>query len=153
MQSVTSSPLLTRMLRWSDGFPSPAGISLLVCLFAGCAGVNLQDALLGASSRPAATAAEISERRTAYLIDRDPAAFRWLLSTQLENGMSVTAVSDVLGEQGELYTDDRELKTHGGQYHQTDVAYRWGPDSRGRSVILLFRDGKLIHFDPAEFRS
>lgn len=147
------SPLPPLNVRVSGRSTGHTSLATLLCLLAGCAGVNVQETLLGTSSQPAASAVDISERRTAYLIDRDPVAFRWLLATQLENGMSVTAVSEVLGEQGELYSDDRELKTNGGQYHQTDVAYRWGPDRRGRSVILFFRDGKLIHFDPNEFRS
>ena len=93
-----------------------------------------------------------AEHRQKFVQERDPEALRWLLSHRVHNEMSVEEVSQVLGESGERRHDDRDYKTNGGYYQLTDVAYQWGPDRRGRTVILFFRDGKLVNFDPAEFR-
>jgi hypothetical protein len=91
------------------------------------------------------------EYRERFLTERDPEALRWLLSNRIHNEMTVTEVANVLGEKGERRFDDREYKTNGGFYQTTDVGYQWGPDKNGHSVVLFFRDGKLVHFDPAEF--
>ena len=91
-----------------------------------------------------------AEFRQKFVAERDPAAFKWLLAHRIHNEMSVAEVSSVLGESGERRFDDREYKTNGGNYHTTDVGYQWGPDRTGHTVVLFFRDGKLIHFDPAE---
>lgn len=95
---------------------------------------------------------QAAEQRQKFVSDRDPAAFRWLLTHGVSNEMSVSEVANVLGEAGERRLDDREYKTNGGNYHTTDIAYQWGPDRTGHTVVLFFRDGKLVHFDPAEIR-
>ena len=91
-----------------------------------------------------------SEQRQKFVSERDPAAFKWLLTHRISNEMTVAEVASVMGEAGERRPDDREYKTNGGNYHTTDVGYQWGPDRTGHTVVLFFRDGKLIHFDPAE---
>lgn len=122
-------------------------------LLAGCAGFNPQLSRLPLMPQPAVpSSAKAADERLRFQVDRNPQAFSYLLIHHVENGMSVAAVSEVLGEQGELFLNDREMKTNGGQYQQTDVAYKWGPDTNGRSVVLFFRDGKLVHFDADEFR-
>ena len=93
-----------------------------------------------------------AEQRQKFMNERDPDAFRWLLSRRIHNEMSAEQVAHVLGESGERRLDDREYKTNGGFYQTTDVGYQWGPDRTGHTVVLFFRDGKLINFDPAEFR-
>ena len=93
-----------------------------------------------------------SEQRQKFVSERDPAAFKWLLTHRISNEMTVAEVSSVMGEAGERRLDDREYKTNGGNYHTTDVGYQWGPDRTGHTVVLFFRDGKLIHFDPHEIR-
>jgi hypothetical protein len=101
---------------------------------------------------PQVSVAEINAQRTAFQTDRTPAALDWLLAHQLESGMSVAVVNQAIGETGEKVEQDLALKQHGGQYQATDVGYKWGPDTNGRSVVLFFRDGKLVHFDPTEFQ-
>ena len=91
-----------------------------------------------------------AEFRQKFVAERDPAAFKWLLTHRIHNEMSVAEIASVMGEAGERRADDREYKTNGGNYHTTDVGYQWGPDRTGHTVVLFFRDGKLIHFDPAE---
>lgn len=93
-----------------------------------------------------------TEQRQKFLNERDPDAFRWLLTHRIHNEMSVEQVAHVLGESGERRFDDREYKTNGGYYQTTDVGYQWGPDRKGHTVVLFFRDGKLINFDPAELQ-
>ena len=93
-----------------------------------------------------------TEQRQKYMNERDPDAFRWLLTHRIHNEMTVEQVAHVFGESGERRFDDREYKTNGGFYQTTDVGYQWGPDRTGHTVVLFFRDGKLINFDPAEFR-
>ena len=93
-----------------------------------------------------------AEQRQKFLTKRDPDAFLWLLAHRVHNEMTVQQVAHVLGEAGERRDDDRAYKTNGGFYQTTDVAYQWGPDSKGHTVVLFFRDGKLVHFDPAELR-
>ena len=120
----------------------------------GCASIDLEDpdplGLFPAQER--FTTGEAQEYRSQFQIEQDPKAMTALLAHLVENGMTVAAVNDALGESGERYHDDQELKKNAGQYQQTDIAFKWGPDSNGRSVILFFRDGKLINFDPADFR-
>ena len=93
-----------------------------------------------------------TEQRQKFMNERDPDAFRWLLSHRIHTEMTPEQVAHVLGESGERRFDDREYKTNGGFYQMTDVGYQWGPDRKGHTVVLFFRDGKLINYDPAEFR-
>ncbi len=127
--------------------------TLAVVTFLGCARIDLQSPdPLGIFPRvDAVSPQQASSHRSEFQIDRSSKALSWLLAHQVENGMTVAAVNEVLGESGELYLNDQSLKNNAGQYHQTDVGYRWGPDASGRSVVLFFRDGKLVNFDPEEF--
>jgi hypothetical protein len=98
---------------------------------------------------------EISDEsvyRQKFVTERDPAALNWLLRQRIQNEMSVAEVASIFGEAGERRFDDRDYKTNGGNYQTTDVAYQWGPDRKGRTIVLFFREGKLIHFDPSEIR-
>jgi hypothetical protein len=94
---------------------------------------------------------EIETRRTRFVQNRDPDAFRWLLGHMLDNGMTLADVNQALGEPGELVYDDQEIKTDNEKLLQTDLVYRWGPTSDGKSVALYFRDGRLIHFHRKHF--
>lgn len=96
--------------------------------------------------------ADSATYRERYLSDRDPEALEWLLGHVVQQGMTVGDVGEALGQHGEREFDDRSLKTGGHHYRATDVAYRWGPDSNGRTVYLFFRDDKLLNFDPDQFR-
>lgn len=96
-------------------------------------------------------APRVAEEREKYQVHHDGQSLNWLLAHRVHTGQSVAEVSGILGEEGERYWNDTALK-NGGAYLQTDEGYRWGPDSNGRSVILFFRDGKLVNFNPDEFR-
>ena len=91
------------------------------------------------------------DHRRAYQLDKSPASLKWLLANRIETGMSPSEVNQVLGEQGTREYDDRWIKTHGGHYRSGDRVYKWSPDSEGNSLYLVFRDGRLVNFDPDKF--
>jgi hypothetical protein len=131
-------------------------IAGLVTLFSGgcgTAGLSGLDALLVEFRPRRAPIEEIEAHRVKFVQDRDPEAFRWLLANTLQNGMTLAEVNQALGDKGERIYDDQKLKFNRGEYLQTDVAYKWGPTSDGHSVVLVFRDGRLIQFDPKSFEA
>lgn len=124
---------------------------LLALLLGGCASwAELSPVLLPTPERH--SPAEVEQQQRQFHIDSDPAAFNWLLAHQVENGMTVAMVNEALGSEGLREFDDADMKRNGGHYQQTDIGYKWGPDRNGRAVVLFFRDGKLVNFDPDEFR-
>lgn len=92
----------------------------------------------------------IDSERNRYQADRSPRAQRWLLAHGVQRQMTVAEINTVFGEDGERVYDDAWLKK-GSSYRSDDVVFRWGPDRRGRSVYLVFRNERLINFDPKEF--
>lgn len=103
-------------------------------------------------ARGEAHAAKTREFRQRYQEEQDPDALNWLLHEHVENGMTLEEVIGALGSPGEPEPDAQEYRK-GNLYHVTDEAHKWGPDRDGRSVVLFFRDGKLVNFEPNEFRA
>ena len=95
--------------------------------------------------------AEEVHYRTEYQSQRSKQAMRWLMSHRIQSGMSREEVAHVLGEDGEIEHDDRWIKGNVGVYHVDDVTWCFGPDSEGHSVYLVFRDNRLINFDPKDY--
>jgi hypothetical protein len=93
----------------------------------------------------------VAEHQQQFLIDGDPEALDWLLKHSVESGMTVEEVNSALGDAGERIEHDGQYKNTGGLYQQSDKGYRWGPDRKGRSVTLFFREGRLVNFDPDDF--
>lgn len=89
--------------------------------------------------------------RTKFQTERDPKALDWILQNRLYSGMSRVSVEKEFGEEGEFQETSKWLKATGGTFRTSDEAYRWGPDSDGRSVYLIFRDDVLVNFDPKDF--
>ena len=112
------------------------------------AGVPGTEAFIDSGSR----AAEEEAHRRMYQEQRSPAAMQWLLAHRVHSGMSVADVGGIFGEEGVREYNDLSIKTNGGHYRTGDQIYRWGPDSSGQTVYLVFRDGNLVNFDPNEFR-
>ncbi len=136
-----------------------ASFDRLLCLvvgcglaIGGCTGIDRHDPFEILADGDPGTMSEANARRQEFQVDREPAALTWLLSHEIETGMSLASVNDALGESGERVFDDESLKRNANQYLQTDIGFKWGPDTNGRSVVLFFRDGKLVNFDPTEFR-
>lgn len=91
--------------------------------------------------------------RREFQKSRSPKEMNWLLRNSINAGMAVSEVSKVLGEEGRRVYDDGWIKRGGGHYQSGDKAWKWGPDREGRSVFLVFRDGKLVNYDPNEFEN
>lgn len=90
-------------------------------------------------------------KREEFVLNRSHNALFWLLAHRIESGMRLSEVEQVLGEAGEDVSDQSYQKSQ--QVHQqTDDAYKWGPDTEGKSVVLFFRDGKLANFNPKDYR-
>ena len=120
----------------------------LLLLAAGCG----SDGELLQRGPAAGALGELDEQRSRYLAERSQASARWLLAHRVKQGMSPRDVAGVFGEAGERVYEDEWLKTGGGNYQLGDETYKWGPDDHGTSYFLMFRGGKLVNFDGAQFR-
>ena len=76
-----------------------------------------------------------------------------LLQNRVENGMTPAEISHVLGEEGERVYEDGWIKNRGGHYQAGDETWKWGPDRKGNSVYLVFRESRLVNFDASEFET
>lgn len=80
-----------------------------------------------------------------------PDAIRWLLTHEVEQGMTLDAVEQAIGQPGSLVVNDGMYKRNDVRIRESDKTYRWGPDSEGQTWILFFRGNRLTNFDPADF--
>lgn len=94
---------------------------------------------------------EVQSYRTQWQTRRDKAAIRWLLATQIHNGLTPEEVSVRLGEVGVKEQNTREFKKEGDGFRIDDEFYKFGPDREGESYYLGFRDGQLVQFDAQRF--
>lgn len=131
------------------------GASLLLAgLLAGCETSGWAHKLERAfSSRPQTTSADEERYRRKYVGNHDRQALYWLLRHRIDSGMAYGEVCRVLGEEGTRESRDNWIKTNGGNYQLGDDAYAFGPDSDGQTLYLVFRDDKLVNFDPTEFNT
>lgn len=96
---------------------------------------------------------EAEAHRSRYQQSRSPVELQWLMRNCVESGMTPAEINRVIGEQGQRVYDDDWIKTRGGHYHSSDNTWKWGPDREGNSVYLVFRENRLVNFDPDEFAS
>jgi hypothetical protein len=94
---------------------------------------------------------EVQSYRTQWQTRRDRAAIRWLLATQIHNGLTPDEVGLRLGEVGTREHNTREFKREGDGFRIDDEFYRFGPDRDGEVYYLSFREGHLINFDARLF--
>ena len=73
----------------------------------------------------------------------------WLLGHRIETGMTVAEVAVVLGERGEK--EPRGQWVRQGDFRIDDEIYRYGPDSEGQSVYLVYREGRLVNHNREDF--
>ena len=97
-------------------------------------------------------AAEELEHRENFQTNRSPNDARWLLSHRVRQGMSPQDVGLIFGDEGEPVDSDNWIKNDNSGYQVGDETYRWGPDNKGNSYYLVFRNNKLVNYDPSEFR-
>lgn len=94
---------------------------------------------------------EVQAYRTQWQTHRDGEAIRWLLATQIHNGLSPDEVNERLGDTGEREINSQEFSRRGDGFRVDDQFYRYGPDRDGQSHYLGFREGKLINFDAERY--
>ena len=142
---------LLHLSRWIPQFCCHLAMAVLLT-FTGCE--SLDEAGIptpGASARAQKKVLEEESYRERYQTSRDYRSLKWLLANRVKSGMTLAEINAILGESGERIYDDLPFKTKGGNYRSSDVAYKWGPTSSGNAVVLMFRDRKLVNFDPYEF--
>lgn len=126
----------------------------LLCLFAlaGCESPNGLKGLESANpfwSKPNLHGQEEKYRKE-YQTNRNRKAMRWLLANRIESGMSLGDVNAVLGEQG-IYDETAGFLKRGNAYRVDDKVFHFGPDDHGQAVYLIFRENKLVNFEPERY--
>ena len=91
------------------------------------------------------------QHRQSYQKSRDPEDLRWLLANRISSGMSTSEVGRIIGQEGRRLHNDSWIKKGGGYYQSGDEAWKWEQDRNGQSLILVFREGQLVNFDPADY--
>jgi len=126
---------------------------LLAAVVCGCGTIsvpNLPDMSNMFGAKSSIRDEEVHRQR--YQKDRDPAELRWLLANRIKSGMSVAEVGRTLGEDGHQLFNDDWIKTGGGYYQSGDKAWKWEQDRNGQSLILVFREGRLVNFDASTYK-
>lgn len=92
------------------------------------------------------------QNRQEYADTHSRESLNWLLSHCIKPGNSYKQVCQTLGEEGTREPNDRLRKAQGNTYRIDDEVYAFGPDSKGRTLYLAFREDRLVNFDPEEFK-
>ncbi len=127
----------------------PLAVLLCGCSSISTAGTNSFASLFDTESAER----EAEAHRSKYQASRSPADLQWLMRNCVESGMTPGEINRVVGEQGQRIYDDDWIKTRGGHYQSGDHTWKWGPDREGNAVYLVFRENRLVNFDPDEFAS
>lgn len=132
---------------------SRKSIWFLCVMWVGCtAGCqSLPDLSLAGLFGESVTESERDRHRQAFQETRSPEHLNWLLANCVETGMSPADVSRILGEDGTRLHGDGWVKNKSSQYLVDDETWKWDADRDGRSLLLVFREGRLVNFDPSEF--
>lgn len=132
----------------------PCIVLLTTAACAGCEARTwvrtLNDAFSMQDHRPGPREEEKHRREWRATKSRD--SLYWLLENCVTSGMSYDDVCRVLGEEGAHEPRDNWVKTKSEFYQLGDDVYCFGPDNKGRSLYLVFREGALINFEPDDFR-
>ena len=65
--------------------------------------------------------------------------------------MATSEVGRIIGQEGRRLHNDSWIKKGGGYYQSGDEVWKWEQDRNGQSLILVFREGQLVNFDPADY--
>ncbi len=101
---------------------------------------------------PDTTHLEEDKYRERYQSTRDPNAIRWLLAHRIENGMDRSQVEAAIGQPGQRELNDHVFKKNNNAFRTGDKTYKYGPDNKGHSYYLIYRENKLVGFDPTVFQ-
>ncbi|MBM81795.1 MAG: hypothetical protein CMJ78_14555 [Planctomycetaceae bacterium] len=128
-------------------------LAALAPLLAGCESLDAisTDVITRLVPAPPPSDKEIALHRQRFQQERSSPDVRWLLAKAVDTGMTVADVGEAMGEPGKRVPNDTWIKSSGGHYRSSDEVYKWGPDNRGKSYYLVFRDGRLVNFNPGEF--
>lgn len=137
---------------WSRSLARALGVVVMTGL-AGCEAIDQVAHMPSTSSRRAAMHEREETMRNRFVENGDSKAIRWLLANVVDEGMEKDEVSRILGQQGEFVEADNFVKTKDSAFHVDDKTWRWGPDDHGRAYFLVFRDRKLVNYDPAQYAS
>lgn len=91
---------------------------------------------------------EEQAHRARYRSTGSSADLEWLMKNRIENGLTVNSVNNILGEKGDLIEPAEGISQAGGETGSTDGTYMYGPDDRGRTYHLTFRNSRLVDFNP-----
>lgn len=94
---------------------------------------------------------EIVAHREQWQTRRDGLALKWLLATQVSNGLTVEEVNSRVGDVALREEGTQEFKQKVDGVRIDDVLYRYGPDRDGEVYYLVFREGKVVNFDSKLF--
>lgn len=122
---------------------------LLVTVLGGCSAVD-QQVLKWMPAPPPDGKAD--DMRMEYQETGSPAAVRWLLAHSVKQGMEPAEVGEAIGDPGHRVENNGWITNDGGGFQIGDEVYKWGPDNDGNSYFLVFREHKLVNFDPREFQ-
>jgi hypothetical protein len=149
---VSNQTRNVKMVRLAAGSVATALTALLTLFVTGCGTVSvpkLPD--MGNMFGEKSSLHEEEQHRQNYQSKRDPADLRWILANRISSGMSVSEVGRKIGEEGRRLYDDTWIKKGGGHYQSGDEAWKWEQDRNGQSLILVFREGRLVNFDPSDY--
>jgi hypothetical protein len=128
---------------------------IALCIIAPLAGCSMSDSRMKDVLAPIfykkPTAKQEEENRQAFQKNRDPKNLYWLMANRIDAGMTVNEVGGVIGEQGIRLNNDSWVKTRDGNYQATDEVWQWRASNDGKAIHLVFRKGKLVNYNPAEF--
>ena len=90
-----------------------------------------------------------AKKRDRFQESKSPEAIRWLLSKRIQTGMTLSEVNRVIGQDGLRRWNDAQFKSRNAGVLATDETWAWGPDEKGNSYFLFFRNDRLVNFDPS----
>ena len=97
----------------------------------------------------AAETRSAAKQRDRFQESQSSEAIRWLLSKRISNGMTLSEVDHVIGQDGQRRWNDAQFKSRNAGVIATDESWEWGPDEKGMSYILFFRNDRLVNFEPS----
>ena len=98
------------------------------------------------------TAQQEEQHRQDFQSSRDPKSLNWLLANRIDAGMTVKEVGGIIGEQGTRVNGGTQIKSNSGNYQSTDEVWRWRAARDGQAIHLVFRQGRLVNYDPSKLR-